>query len=138
MTATNSPTTTRTVRHPEPSAAYHAREAANAVMTELDRFRVGQPLAARLAEALLVSELATRMALRELKPSPAGWRPGMGTPTAAEVARLRAIADADVEAGDVFCSKPQAECERDPCSWCIASKAEQALKAAIVAEGGRA
>ncbi|HTU56286.1 MAG TPA: hypothetical protein VMF62_20145 [Acetobacteraceae bacterium] len=55
---------------PEPSAAYHARQAADAVMGELDRFRVGQPLAARLAEALLVSELAKRMALRELEPRP--------------------------------------------------------------------
>ena len=55
---------------PEPSAAYHARQAADAMMTELDRFRVGQPLAARLAEALLVSELATRLALRELEPRP--------------------------------------------------------------------
>ena len=38
------------------------------MMSELNRFRVGQPFAARLAEALLIPELAKRLALWEFEP----------------------------------------------------------------------
>lgn len=52
---------------PEPSAAYHGRIKAEAIMVELDRLRVGQPIAVRIADALLLGELASRLALAEVR-----------------------------------------------------------------------
>ncbi len=59
MKATKIPTTPRP---PEPSAAHSAREAVDRLMADLDRLRTWQPLAARLAEIILLRELAARLA----------------------------------------------------------------------------
>jgi hypothetical protein len=61
MTADPTTTTRREMRHPEPSAAFFARERSNGILRELDAFRERQPLAARLCECLLLREMATRL-----------------------------------------------------------------------------
>ncbi|MGH7118125.1 MAG: hypothetical protein ACREFP_03890 [Acetobacteraceae bacterium] len=59
MKATNTHITSRS---PEPSAAYVAREAANEIVAELDRLRGAQPIAGRLAQVLLLRQIAGDLA----------------------------------------------------------------------------
>jgi len=52
----------------KPLAAWHGRTKAEDIMQDLDRLRVGQLVAARIAGALFLGELAIRLALHPLEP----------------------------------------------------------------------
>ncbi|MDA8052021.1 MAG: hypothetical protein M0002_18810 [Rhodospirillales bacterium] len=62
MTADRTIITTRQARHPESAAAYAARQRCEEICQDLDAMRQRQPVAARVCEALLLRELATRLA----------------------------------------------------------------------------
>lgn len=62
MKADSNNTTRCPPQHPEPSAAYVARERCSEICNDLDAMRRRQPIAARVCEALLLRELAGRAA----------------------------------------------------------------------------